>query len=195
LADTSIEVGGEIDTAMDEALGRAARRLAAAWPAGNALLCGLVHRLQLDPDPELNSKTESELPGVIFLGRHRTDSMSIAELLVHEAGHLLVYEVALLAPILPAPHEIRRSPFSAEGSRPAYMVLHGTVSFLAQAIATLRLHSDSAGIEGRLRTELARLRTGAQELRTHLDAHGATPHPFITALFGELALLGETIGR
>lgn len=43
--------------------------LAAAWPAGHELVSGLARRIQLDPSPDLNSKTVSELPGLIILGR------------------------------------------------------------------------------------------------------------------------------
>jgi len=193
LADTSIEVVG--DAGVRETgyvtLEEANSRLAATWTAGHALLCGLVRRIQFDPNPELNSKTESELPGLVILGRHRTDSTGVAELLVHEAAHLLVYEMARITPILPAPQEIRHSPFSREGKRPAYMVLHGTTSFLAQAIATLRLDPDRRHASAALRDELDRLDAGERELRVHLAAHAAEPHPFVAALFAELALLRQ----
>jgi HEXXH motif-containing protein len=194
LADTMIEVvASDIEEATVATLDEASRRLATAWPAGHGLVSKLVRRIQLDPNPDLNSKTESELPGLVILGRHRTDWAGVAELLVHEATHLLVYEVARLTPVLPAPREIRSSPFSREGRRPAYMVLHGTASFLAQAIATLRLDPNRERSAAALQGELGRLEAGEGELRHHLDAHAAQPHPLVAALFAELDLLRRAL--
>ncbi len=193
LPETAIEVVGDRDRAYDQALAEAPGRLATAWPAGHELVTGLVHRVLLDPNLDLHSKTESELPGVVILGRRRTDAAGIAEVLVHEAAHLLVYEIANVADILPAPHVIRNSPFIREGRRPAYMVLHGTVSFLAQAIATFRLAADAAAVSA-LDGELARLEAGEHEISAHLESQAADPHPFIQAVSGELDLLRQTLG-
>jgi HEXXH motif-containing protein len=176
--------------ALDDAL----RRLAAGWPAGHDLVTALVHRVQLDPHPELNSKSVSELPGLVILGGHVHDPVGLAELLVHEAMHLLVYEMERLEAILPALAEPRHSPFSRAETRPAYMLLHGAASFLAQAIATARLAGDRAAATPVLARESERLAVAERELRAHVAAHGAEPHPFVEAVFAEMAAFRRAVG-
>jgi hypothetical protein len=73
------------------------------------------------------------------------------------------------------------------------MVLHATASFLAQAIATLRLHPDRAQVTQALGEELKRLEEGVGELRAHLAAHAAEPHRFVAALFAEVSLFKEAV--
>jgi len=177
-------------TALDDAI----RRLSARWPGGHGLVTALIRRIQVDPHPELNSKSVSELPGVMILGGHVRDPAGIAELLVHEAMHLLIYELARLEAILPALEEPRHSPFSRAESRPAYMVLHGAASFLAQAIATARLADDRAVAAAALARECERLASAESELRAHIDAHGTAPHPFVEAVFGEMAAFRRAAG-
>jgi HEXXH motif-containing protein len=171
------------------ALGAAGEGLARRWPTGHELVSMLVRRIQIDPDPGLNSKSVSELPGCVILGGHVHDPVGIAELLVHEAMHLLVYEMARLEAILPEPATPRHSPYSRAESRPAYMVLHGAASFLAQTIATARLQDDRAVVTAAIARECERLAAAEGELRAHLGTHGAAPHPFVEAVFGEMAAL------
>ena len=183
-----IELSGTGDTgrvaAAFDGLGR-------TWPGGVTFVQALVRRIELDPNPELNSKTVSELPGLVILGHHTTTPAGAGELLVHEAMHLLVYEMARLQAVLPAPETMRHSPFSRADARPAFMVLHGLASFCAQAITTARWKGPDAAPE--LRTEMERLRAGQEELRAHLAEHQAAPHPFLTDLFGEIDLLAHWV--
>jgi hypothetical protein len=181
----------ELESAMDT--------LAQAWPEGAELVRGLVRRIELTADPELRSKTVSELPGLVILGGWAAGPRPVAELLVHEAAHLLVYEVARLDRLLPAPEAMRRSPFSRAPARPAFMLLHGIVSFLAQAVTSARWPGAFAASTGdeplNLGAELHRLLEGAKELTAHLAEHGAAPHPFIAALGAELALFRQWHAR
>jgi len=149
----------------------------------------LVRRIELDPNQELNSKTVSELPGLVILGGHASTPAGAAELLVHEAMHLLVYEMARLHALLPAPETMLHSPFSRADARPSYMVLHGIASFCAQAITTARWKGPAAAPG--LQDDLARLRAGESELRAHLAQHQATPHAFVEDLFGEIEVLEQ----
>lgn len=163
--------------------------LGRTWPGGVTFVQALVRRIDLDPNPELNSKTVSELPGLVILGGHAVTPEAAAELIVHEAMHLLVYEMARLQAVLPAPEAMLHSPFSRADARPAFMVLHGLASFCAQAITTARWKGRAAAPE--VRVELERLREGQAELRTHLAEHQASPHGFVSDLFGEIELLGR----
>jgi HEXXH motif-containing protein len=181
-----IELSGTGDVARVSA---AFDGLGRTWPGGASFVEALVRRIELDPNPELNSKTVSELPGLVILGGHSDTPGGAAELLVHEAMHLLVYELARLQALLPAPETMLHSPFSRADARPAFMVLHGIASFCAQAITTARWQGPAAAPE--LRTEMVRLRAGQMELEAHLTEHQATPHAFVTDLFGEIAVLDD----
>jgi HEXXH motif-containing protein len=198
-----IELSGP-GAAMPEFVAQVSDALAGlrrTWPGGATFVRALVRRIELDPNPELNSKTVSELPGLVILGRHATAPEGAAELLVHEAAHLLVYEMARLQAVLPAPEAMRHSPFSRADARPAYMVLHGTASFCAQAVTTARWSGARSGadaqpaLSSRLRDETALLKSGEQELQSHLAEHRETPHAFVAALFEEISLLERWLGE
>jgi len=182
------EVDGWI-ASIDEAVEQLDRR----WEGGARLVRALARRLHLDGNREMYSKCTGELPGVVFLGRQRTDVLGIAELLVHECMHLLVYELQRLEPpLIAASDRLRRSPFSRV-ERPAYLVLHGTASFLVQTIATWRLGDDRTRDE--VDAGAGRVRDGMEILTAHLAEVGAEPSAFVTALRGELEVLeGQLAG-
>jgi hypothetical protein len=195
VAGTRIELtgAGAGDRTRAAAVAGAIATLAQAWPRGAGLVGGLVRRIELETDPGLRSKTVSELPGLVILGGWASGPEQVAELLVHEAAHLLVYEIARLEAILPAPEAMRRSPFSRASARPAFMLLHGVVSFLAQAVTSARwpaaLATATPAASVPAGAEVQRLEEGAAELMAHLAAHRAPPHPFVAALLAELEIL------
>lgn len=127
-------------------IGSAASLLAAAAPTLAREIRGMVQvvvplqKINADYDYAV-SFTLSDWPGTVFLTHE--EPLRLGELLAHEAGHVKLYQVMLIDPLIDG-HDPPRfhSPWR-EDLRPLSGILHGTYTYLrvAHYYSALRMHT------------------------------------------------------